>query len=137
MKERKADSFPGLAELLPIQEAEWIPNRLNPEKATWRHVRVKLLKTEDKKEKKRRRRRTAAREKRGFAHGGEAIRTRASFSSENTKAEEAGHSSSAGRKSGLPDATPGGRALRGRAGRPGRRRMRVSPEGVPHALGRT
>lgn len=47
-KERKAG---GLAKHLPIQEAEWIPNRLNPEKATWRHIRVKLLKTEDKKEK--------------------------------------------------------------------------------------
>lgn len=53
-KETKADGSPDLAKHLQIRDAERIPKRLNPKKATRRHARVGLLKTEDtkKKEKK-------------------------------------------------------------------------------------
>ena len=49
-KEVITENFSNVAKdtSLQIQEAEWIPNMINPKKPMPRHITIKLLKTKDK-----------------------------------------------------------------------------------------
>ena len=78
-----AENFPNMGKepLTQIQEAKWVPYKINPRRNTPRHILIKLTKIKDKEKILK-----AAREKKQITYKGTPIRLSADFS-----AETAGH----------------------------------------------
>ena len=87
-QERIAENFPhmGKESLTQIQEAQWIPHRINPRRNIPRHILIKLTKIKDKEKILK-----AAREKKQITYKGTPIRLSADFSAETLQSRREWH----------------------------------------------
>ena len=83
-----AENFPNMGKesLTQIQEAQWVPYKLNPRTNTLRHILIKLTKIKDKEKILK-----AAREKKQVTYTGTPIRLLAYFSAESLQARRERH----------------------------------------------
>ena len=83
-----AENFPhmGKEPLTQIQDAQWIPYKINPRRNTLRHILIKLTKIKDKEKILK-----AAREKKQITYKGTLIRLLADFSAETLQARREWH----------------------------------------------
>ena len=83
-----AENIPNMGKepLTQIQEAQWVPYKINPRRNTWRHSLIKLTKIKDEQKILK-----AAREKKQVTYKGTPIRLSADFSVETLQARREWH----------------------------------------------